>query len=908
MIDSKQDHPKKLSPLFPGASKVECIAELLGRKRIDGNSVPESPVQVWLGPIALVVALPWDGGSLTQERAWCVLRTAAQVLNDHGLVRPTVGVVWGDDISADVFGWAAEQEWHRGEFVLYVEEGWPAAEERIREILLPLPPQLPSEVREHAPLEQLEKSLPPDNQTSAISDLLLSPASVSESEMEERLRHWIDTGERVRTESDRAWMVPAADDGSPPFPLPITRIKNVTIAHFRGFTQADPPRHSLDTDAHLVLLLGANGHGKTSFIDALLLLLTGYMTRERDSVETVVADGEQRSPDRPRIEAEVVDGKQESHQIVAQLPGDSAEWVFSDNGKRFRSRRNQVWPGTEVDAELQYRLTAFYQDRVQDLLDEFKQGHGLADYICPLGDGVRAFRAVAPGVIAWIDEQIRRQEKNLKQSGAEVGQQIWREFVQSIDPLQKLVEQIRALRELEGEPEGRLDLGSYRSWENLKATLGLEAATPTALYEWALNAVRQSLAELESEEAPEERPSARIEDLERQLRSVVEKLEERRQHWPDPWEDMKWFEADGDESGDRPQLQLLFDWLERRRDVWRKPPPPLHDHLHEVAAEFELVEPDRVAMCQRVINRALAVTKYEIDRRQKLEEERDELAQEIERIEKSELFPSMQDEKSRKWLLIQSKLEQFKRNEWEAVDQHWKEHEAWRATKADEANFRSKLEQLRERKKTIDQVLRMIDETAALEGRALEVYETSLDRVLKGFHIAGFGTVKVNEESTGWIAQFGDGRGSDHLSTGQLGQLAVATMITQKLLAATLRSHQFPNQILLMDDVSSSYDLTNLTREALLWRQLAYQKRDGAPRMQLFISSHHDSMNHHLLHLLVPPPGCKMKVLTFDEWTLEGGPQIGEHNIPPSREVGPPSGELCNDLKESIKGALCARA
>ncbi|MGB9498114.1 MAG: AAA family ATPase, partial [Dissulfuribacterales bacterium] len=57
----------------------------------------------------------------------------------------------------------------------------------------------------------------------------------------------------------------------------ITRIISLSIKNFRGF----PGEHKIDTNADLVLLSGPNGYGKTSFMEALLLLLTGYRYAEK---------------------------------------------------------------------------------------------------------------------------------------------------------------------------------------------------------------------------------------------------------------------------------------------------------------------------------------------------------------------------------------------------------------------------------------------------------------------------------------------------------------------------------------------------------------------------------------------------------------------------------------------------
>ncbi|NLJ25218.1 MAG: AAA family ATPase, partial [Firmicutes bacterium] len=55
-------------------------------------------------------------------------------------------------------------------------------------------------------------------------------------------------------------------------------MKSIELTGFRGFCG---PSRSLDTDGDIVLITGPNGYGKTSLIDALCLLLTGHLYRER---------------------------------------------------------------------------------------------------------------------------------------------------------------------------------------------------------------------------------------------------------------------------------------------------------------------------------------------------------------------------------------------------------------------------------------------------------------------------------------------------------------------------------------------------------------------------------------------------------------------------------------------------
>jgi hypothetical protein len=260
-----------------------------------------------------------------------------------------------------------------------------------------------------------------------------------------------------------------------------------------------------------------------------------------------------------------------------------------------------------------------------------------------------------------------------------------------------------------------------------------------------------------------------------------------------------------------------------------------------------------------------------------------------------------------------------------AIRESWDRHEEWKKRNAALSSTQQQLNIFEERHKHVTRALEVVEQETALSGDFLQKYKEVLENTLRKFHISGFEGVEVSEEprthafsveedseenrnTTAIITTFEDGRGSSHFSTGQLGQVAIATMITQKQLANAFARHDFPNSVLLLDDVSSSYDLTNLTREALLWRQIAYDKSAGTPHMQIFISSHHDSMNNHLLSLLAPPAGCSMNVLIFNDWSLENGPEISTYRVDESSEISTSVKEFCNDLNQATERALCARA
>lgn len=135
----------------------------------------------------------------------------------------------------------------------------------------------------------------------------------------------------------------------------ITRVKSLEIMNFRGFGAGVPP---LNTDADIVLLTGPNGYGKTSFIDALYVLLTGSYFSERrpltflrESIGLIKADVEMASgpsSDRPQIVSVRIEESEKE-------PG-----IESSGIKR----------PAKIPSPIVGRASFFFQDLFQYLFDE----------------------------------------------------------------------------------------------------------------------------------------------------------------------------------------------------------------------------------------------------------------------------------------------------------------------------------------------------------------------------------------------------------------------------------------------------------------------------------------------------------------------------------------------------------
>jgi hypothetical protein len=105
------------------------------------------------------------------------------------------------------------------------------------------------------------------------------------------------------------------------------------------------------------------------------------------------------------------------------------------------------------------------------------------------------------------------------------------------------------------------------------------------------------------------------------------------------------------------------------------------------------------------------------------------------------------------------------------------------------------------------------------------------------------------------------------MSTGQRAQVALAWLLgTNALLQENL-----PHNILLLDDISTALDLTNIAAECALLRKFAYTKHKKR-RRQVIIASHHDQLTQRMLALLLPPEGYELREVELLDWSLETGP------------------------------------
>jgi energy-coupling factor transporter ATP-binding protein EcfA2 len=705
---------------------------------------------------------------------------------------------------------------------------------------------------------------------------------------------------------------------------PLPRILGLDIENFRGFVR----RHRLEVDADIVLLAGPNGYGKSSLLQAIQLLLTGYhefddpnQLRSHTAGEGG-AEGESahvsRLPVSIRAAASIV-GNGERVELTLDWPVGAREPVFNPEGCPRVIRVAGLADGREQDRRFQRKLlarvTTFYPEQVEDLFRTVTTGITLRDIYQPAPTEAREAikelkkqKESLAGLRASLSERVLTPDQlDSRRSAAQLDLDVvWRPIRAAIETLAKFVEAERAsLTELAG-----LHSPTPKQLSDVLARLRAGPAEPAK----AGADLLQELVGLTDREIESARRRAADIAAPAGLREerewINDELQKIRNDYPHMDEFLSCFAVPA-EAAALPDLLQVLKTLALHTDRWLENAKALPESerakLSLVLTELRSVVPLNAHARAAALDQWLTPFVSAAKRRQQVTNRLKDVERDLERYRLS-----LEVEQ-----LLAVRMTVRERERPRLFDRAYRD--------------RYKCDVLGDRQDRIKELLAALDRTMADLDASLNAIENAIrptssiydavrdlsNTVLSRFALVeGFYPLRVTEivrpqggdqddEQRRTKVTTASGLEPEQLSTGQRAQVAVSLALAQSQLLRRSQVAKLPYHILLLDDVSTAYDLSNLTREAVLWRQLAYHS-DPSQRWQLFISSHHEDLTNHLLDLLIPPAGCSLRLISFAGWSPATGPEIESFSVEPSEDVSAESGRgLRNRLERAIKEELC---
>ena len=333
---------------------------------------------------------------------------------------------------------------------------------------------------------------------------------------------------------------------------------------------------------------------------------------------------------------------------------------------------------------------------------------------------------------------------------------------------------------------------------------------------------------------------------------------------------------------------VLFDILADKAEQWGR---ETSEMLTLVKREFGQVDKRLAAQCSKAIRDWLAPRREAWAEKNRLKQEKEALEIELEKYRLSQQAIRLKETWDGS-----GQLRTELKESWEKERVHREAQSQKRAR----AYLDQHIDLLTQLKNSLEYATAPGEELRAkLAGNATQVLRRFA--LVEGFlplDLDAVGDGDNDNQNHGFSPRTKDNRRLSDFSTGQKAQTAVALMAAQNL---SLRGVP---RVMILDDVSTSYDLSNLSREALLWRQLAYGGR-GYYQRQVFLSSHHEDLTHGLLDLLTPPKGKKMYLIRFKGWSPKTGPVVEQFEVEPTGNAWDDDGKQPSKGLKTFGEALC---
>jgi len=786
----------------------------------------------------------------------------------------------------------SNQDWHRGKFLLT-----PRSEKEIKDLLQPEALDL----KKYEPkakdiddfLKKFKKKGVSDNLHSLINSFTseLSKADLNLNKLQEIWEEGLEEvwwKQRKSAEEFLKKLKPGTDetlsmqDQKSKTRNHIKKIKQVTIENFRGIKKLN-----VNTDGNIILISGPNGSGKSSFVEALTLGLTGYHPKIKDN----------RYPDHfffyGADNFEII--LNNDIRCEANKNTSYSESIRNNISKIKRKVSEEILQ-REIEKgspELLYRLTTFLPEFVEQLFDDASRSLSLVELFEPIPFTIKSLKQAIEnknGIEDKIEERIediKKEESDLEVYTDRLSEEIPNFFEKLLDNINICLDKIgRSGLKLNFMKDLNSNEDIFRFLKNMEELLRPIVSTGLEKWKEFLETIYEKIKkDIRQKHEKYYKIREMIEKIEKEIKMKEDELKEPQQRKTIVLE----------KTRDNIALKDIFNALSDSNILkkWKK---ALKDEgLEDIYQELKRIIPEKSKNCAESLKRWCE----EIDKRKgALEKQKEELNSKLEQYKKqleSISLPQDVEEALRK-------LEKAKDNEIiTKIDDFLELYK----TKGER---KSEIEDLETKNKEIKKLKSIIEEWQKPSDPLKQGFEGAINNVLKRFAMTeGLEEVKLvvpeQEENRYFIIQAKEKdnketkRGKEHFSLGQRAQIATAWMIAQRELAHACKDVEIPHRVIILDDPTATFDMTNLLSQAILLRQLAYHP-DEERRYQLFIVSHHEEFTSRLLDLLCPPQGCSMKLIRFVKWTPDNGAETEAFEV----ENAPEKLEYSKEaLKEGIE-------
>ena len=709
-----------------------------------------------------------------------------------------------------------------------------------------------------------------------------------------------------------------------------TRITSAQIQNFKGIKDTK----EIDLDADIVLLTGANGNGKSSFVKALTFALTGYHPdwNPPESIDHFFFSGNHADEFRIILQTKLSSLEPEQASQTAcdtirfgkQRQAGAEESVVDNhlNILRLASIKDEeVY--VPVDDLLHFRLTSYLPDHVDKIFEENidpgvpaaededrELSHcqepddqvNLLRHLFPaLAPEIEALCAVVHQEMGKINDELDKIKTKIE--GLENFSDRFADIANFFTELQEIIQElpVPGAREWSinaGWQEMPPDVPTYLDLLD-KERKSLENLFSTTLTSWTR---LPDMIRIYRDAMPDaSRQQREIHELEREISQIRQKIRE--------------LEAKFDQrevhAEELTKLREFCSFLISDQQAIIEELERFSGHGgSDLAREVKLVDENKLKEAVNILTGILG--KY----REKIHNELLETKEIQRRKEKKLAALSQQYIDAEAFARAEEFLDA---GDWRHLlsvldndDQgHSDEYNKWldeRTSLTKKRDFLAKLSDFIENQRTA-----AVLETESVAGQPHTLHgavEKILNMVLRRFVMAGgLDQIEVTEQYRlkADVSQQDEDkkRGLLCFSSGQRAQVGMAWMVAVRELMQNEKNRRiihFPHRIIIMDDPSTTFDITNLLSQAILWRQLAYNE-DPTRRYQVFIVSHHEEFSSHLLDLLCPPPGCSMRLVRFVDWNPDNGAKIKTFDVEPSPAALQRSGTPAQTSDDGLEGA-----